>query len=136
MTLIYSTATRYLLPVLLLFSVYLLFRGHNEPGGGFVGGLVAAIAFTVHAIAFRVKSATRMLGVQPHMLIAVGFTFALLSGLIGLAFGETFLHALWMDETLTIPVLGKLGTTFVFDVGVYLAVIGVTLTIFFTLMEE
>jgi multicomponent Na+:H+ antiporter subunit B len=136
MTLIYSTATRYLLPVLLIFSIYLLFRGHNEPGGGFVGGLVAAIAFTVHATAFQVKSATRMLGVQTHVLIAVGFALAVLSGLIGLTFGETFLHALWMDETVTIPVLGKLGTTFIFDLGVYFAVIGVTLTIFFTLMEE
>ena len=87
MTLIYSTATRYLLPVLLLFSVFLLFRGHNQPGGGFVGGLVAAAAFTVYAIAFKVQSALMLLGTHPRNLIASGIAIALGSGLVGLVPG-------------------------------------------------
>ncbi len=63
-SLILSTATRYMLPLLLLFSIFLLLRGHNEPGGGFVGGLVAAAAFALYAIAFDVATARRTLGVE------------------------------------------------------------------------
>jgi L-alanine-DL-glutamate epimerase-like enolase superfamily enzyme len=54
-SLILRTAARYLLPLLILFSIFLLFRGHNEPGGGFVAGLVAAAAFALYALAADVE---------------------------------------------------------------------------------
>ncbi|MBN1666555.1 MAG: Na+/H+ antiporter subunit B [Anaerolineales bacterium] len=133
-SLILSTASRYLLPLLLLFSIFLLLRGHNEPGGGFVGGLVAAAAFALHAIAFDVPSTRYLLRVEPLVLIGTGLLMAAASGLFGLLVGEPFMTALW--STRELPVLGKLGTPLLFDLGVYLVVLGITLKIVFVLAEE
>lgn len=133
-SLILSTGTRYLLPLLLLLSVFLLIRGHNEPGGGFVGGLVAAAAFALYTIAYSVEEAQRLLRVSPRSLIAAGLLTALISGLLGLLSGQPFLTGLWDDTN--IPVIGKLGTPLMFDTGVYLVVIGIALTIIFALAEE
>ena len=129
-----STATRYLLPLLLLFSVFALLRGHNEPGGGFVGGLVASAAFTLFALAHDVERARSILPLNPRVLIAAGLLVAVTSGLIGMLFGEPFMTTVW--DSREIPVVGKLGTPLLFDVGVYLAVMGVALTIIFSLAEE
>lgn len=133
-SLILTTATRYLLPLLLLFSLFLLLRGHNEPGGGFVGGLVAASAFALNAIALDVQETRLLLKVEPRVLIGVGVLISALSGAIPMLTGKPFLTALWLEQPL--PVLGKVGTPFVFDVGVYLLVLGVTLKIIFALAED
>jgi multicomponent Na+:H+ antiporter subunit B len=133
-SLILSTATLYLLPLLLLFSVFLLLRGHNEPGGGFVGGLVAASALALYAIALGSSAARQVLYIDSRRLIYVGLLISAVSGLLALFGGQEFMTGLWGAQV--IPVLGKLGTPFIFDVGVYLVVIGVTLTIIFALMEE
>ncbi|MBN1967314.1 MAG: Na+/H+ antiporter subunit B [Anaerolineae bacterium] len=133
-SIVLRTATRYLLPLLLLFSVFAMLRGHNEPGGGFVGGLVAASAYALYAIAHDVASARQLLRVSPRRLIGIGLLLAAASGLIGLLSGDPFMTARW--DSREIPVIGKLGTPLLFDVGVYLAVIGVTLTIIFALAEE
>uniref|UniRef100_A0A7C4L1L8 Na+/H+ antiporter subunit B n=1 Tax=Bellilinea caldifistulae TaxID=360411 RepID=A0A7C4L1L8_9CHLR len=127
-------AARYLMPLLMVFSVFLLIRGHNEIGGGFVGGLVAASAFILFAIANNVQAARRILRVQPRTLVAAGLLVALLSGLIGWLSGKPFMTGLWLKDPL--PVIGKIGTPLMFDVGVYLVVIGVTLLIIFTLAED
>lgn len=133
-SLILSMATRYLLPLLLLFSVFLLIRGHNEPGGGFVGGLVSAAAFALYAIAYGVATARQTLGLDPRRLIGLGLLLAVSSGIIALVVGQPFLTGLWVPQP--VPVLGKIGTPLLFDVGVYLAVIGVVLLIIFSLMED
>jgi multicomponent Na+:H+ antiporter subunit B len=133
-SLILSTATRYLLPLLLLFSIFLLLRGHNEPGGGFVGGLVAAAAFALYAIAYDVPQARRALGIDPRTLMAVGLLAAAGSGGLSLVAGKPFMTGLWSAQE--VPVLGKVGTPLLFDSGVYLVVIGVVLMIIFTLAEE
>jgi multicomponent Na+:H+ antiporter subunit B len=133
-SLILPVATRYLLPLLLLFSVFVLIRGHNEPGGGFIGGLVAAAAFALYAIAFDVTQARRALGVHTHTLIGAGLLTALVSGLLPVFASRPFLTGLWSEQV--VPVLGKLGTPLLFDIGVYLTVIGVTLMIIFSLAEE
>ena len=133
-SLILTTATRYLLPLLLLFSLFLLLRGHNEPGGGFVGGLVTASAFALNAIALDVQETRLLLKVEPRVLIGVGVLISALSGAIPMLTGKPFLTALWLEQPL--PVLGKVGTPFVFDVGVYLLVLGVTLKIIFALAED
>ena len=133
-SMILSTATSYLLPLLLLFSVFLLLRGHNDPGGGFVGGLVVAAAFSLYAIAHDVARARRALGVDPRTLIGIGLLVALVSGVITLAAGQPFMTGLWSEYSL--PLLGKLGTPLLFDTGVYLVVTGVTLTIIFAMAEE
>ena len=133
-SLILSTATTYLLPLLLLLSVYLLIHGHNLPGGGFVGGLVAAAAFGLYTIAHGVEEARKVLYVNPIVLIASGLSIALVSGVVSIFFRQPFLTGLWSD--LKMPVLGKVGTPLLFDAGVYLVVIGVTLMIVFSLAED
>lgn len=133
-SLILSTATRAIFPLMLLFSVFLLLRGHNEPGGGFVGGLVAATAFAMYATAYDVERARRALHVEPRTLIGVGLATAGGSGLVGLVAGAPFLTGLWVPRPL--PVIGKIGTPLVFDIGVYLVVLGVVLTMMFTLAED
>jgi len=135
-SLILSTATRFLLPLLLLFSIFVLLRGHNEPGGGFVGGLIAAAAFALHAIATDVRKARRTLRLDPQTLIGLGLTTALGSGIIALFYDLPFMTGLWV--TLHNPWLEelKVGTPLLFDAGVYLVVFGVTLTIILALAEE
>jgi multicomponent Na+:H+ antiporter subunit B len=131
---ILQTATRFLMPLLLLFAVFLLLRGHNEPGGGFVGGLVVASSFVLYAIAFGVDAGRRALLVKPSTLLAIGPLIALVSGLPGVAEGRPFLSAVWTTLQIGSSVI-DLGTPLIFDVGVFLAVIGVVLTIVFTLAD-
>ncbi len=132
-SLILATATRLLLPLMLIFSIFLLMRGHNEPGGGFVGGLVAGAAFTLYAAVYGVSQAQNALRFDPKALIAVGLLVAVVSAVPALALGLPLMTGLWYQQTL--PVIGKIGTPLLFDVGVYLVVIGVTTTIMFALFE-
>ncbi|HUG91334.1 MAG TPA: Na+/H+ antiporter subunit B [Planctomycetaceae bacterium] len=133
---ILRTAATFMLPLLILFSVFLLFQGHNEPGGGFVGGLMAAAAVALYAIAFDVPEARRLLRVDPQLLVAWGVLLAAGSGVPALIAGEPLLTGQWFNRE--IPVFGEvhLGTPLVFDAGVYLAVAGVALLIVLTMMEE
>lgn len=135
-SLILQTATRYLLPLLALFSVFLLVRGHNEPGGGFIGGLVAAASITLCALAFDVKTARRILVIDPRQLISLGVLTALASGLLGMFLGKPFLTAVWTERNW--PLLGevKVGTPLLFDLGVYFAVIGTVLLAVLTLAQR
>lgn len=135
-SLILRTATRFLVALLLLFSIFLLLRGHNEPGGGFVGGLVAAGAFVLYAMANDVASARRALSAEPHIFIGAGLLMALVSGLVPLFGGWPFLTGLWFYFGLPGENSLELGTPLFFDIGVYLAVLGVTLMIILTLAEE
>lgn len=134
-SLIMRTATRLLLPLLMLYSVFLLIRGHNEPGGGFVGGLVAAVAITLFALAYDVHAARRVVWAPPHTMIAVGLTLAFSAGLVGVALGGApFLTGVWLP--VEVPGVGKVGTPFLFDVGVYLLVAGISMLIVFSLAER
>jgi multicomponent Na+:H+ antiporter subunit B len=133
-SIILSTAVKYLIPLLLIFSFFLLLRGHNEPGGGFVGGLVAASAYALYAIANGVSEAKKLLKVDPLSLIGVGLLIALISGLIPVIWGQNFMTGLWLENK--IPVIGKLGTPLLFDVGVYILVLGISTKIIFSLAEE
>lgn len=133
-SLILATAARYLLPLMIIFSIFLLFRGHNDPGGGFVGGLVAAAAFALYGFANGVHQARARLHTPPHVLIGMGLLLAGVSGLPALLFGQPFLTGLWSD--LRLPVVGKIGTPLFFDIGVYLVVVGITTSILFSLAEE
>lgn len=133
-SIILRTATTYLLPLLLLFSVFVLLRGHYYSGGGFVGGLIAAIAFVLHSFAYGVKSTKSLFVYLPGFLIPVGLAVSIFSGFLPIFFGEPFMTGLWMDDP--IAVIGSVGTALFFDIGVYLVVIGVTLTILFTISES
>jgi multicomponent Na+:H+ antiporter subunit B len=133
-SLILRSSARFLFPLMLVFSVFLLVRGHNEPGGGFVGGLVAATAFALVLLAEGLDAARRLLRRAPLSFVAAGLLVALLSGLAPLLAGRPFLTGLWLETPL--PVVGKVGSPVVFDVGVYLVVLGIVLTILFALAEE
>lgn len=130
---ILSAATRLIFPLMLLFSIFLLLRGHNEPGGGFVGGLVAAAAFALYAFATDVERAREAVRVDTIRIIGSGLTLALLSGLVAIFDNRPFLTAIWTE--IDLPVIGILNTALMFDFGVYLVVIGVALTIVFAMAE-
>ena len=129
-----SITSNLLLPLLVVFSIYLLLRGHNDPGGGFAGGVVAASAFTLYAIANGVESAKNKLRFRTRNIIAVGISTILVSGLIPLFANKPFLTGLWLD--FPVPVVGKIGTPLIFDIGVYMVVSGIALSIIFSLMED
>ncbi len=131
---ILQTATRLLMPLLLLFALFLLFRGHNAPGGGFVAGLVVAAAFVLHAMAYGITASRRALLVPPQVLLPVGLSVALISGVPAVVLGLPFMTGLWTTVGAG-PASIALGTPLVFDIGVFLAVIGVALTIVFTLAD-
>jgi multicomponent Na+:H+ antiporter subunit B len=131
---ILQVAIRYLMPLQLLFSIFLLLGGHQRPGGGFVGGLVAASAFSIYAIGYDVNSVRQALRVHPRMLIGIGLLLAITAGTLGLIMDGQFMVSEW--GTTSYPGVGQLNTPLMFDTGVYLVVIGVTLLIIFSLMEE
>jgi multicomponent Na+:H+ antiporter subunit B len=133
-SLILSTATRYILPLLLLFSVFSLLRGHNEPGGGFIGAMIASVAYALYAIAYGVAEARRALRIDPILLIGAGLLIATLAATLPLLVGEPLMKAFWTEWT--VPVLGKLGTPLFFEIGLYFTVLGVMLLIIFSLAED
>lgn len=133
-SIILRTAANYLLPLLLLFAVFILLRGHYLPGGGFVGGLVAAIAFVLHAFANGTERTQKFLSYHPGYMIPLGLAVAAISALLPMFLGQSFLTGLWMENP--IPVIGMVGTALFFDIGVFMVVIGVTLTIIFTIAES
>lgn len=129
-SLILSTATRILTPAILILSVVVFFRGHNAPGGGFIGGLLAATAIALTQKAEGIAAARRMLRVRPEAIAATGLAFALVSGLWGgLAVGA-FLKGMWPFYPTPI------GSVPLFDLGVYLVVLGTVAAILFALEEE
>jgi len=135
-SIILKTAVRFLMPWLLLSSGFLFLRGHNEPGGGFAGGLLAAGAIALFAMTESAAAARKVVRVSPRVLISSGLLMALSSGLAPLFCGRPFLTGLWTK--MPAGGLGELhiGTPLVFDLGVYCVVTGVTLVFVFTLLEE
>ena len=133
-SLILRTAARFLLVLLLVLSVFVLLRGHNEPGGGFIGGLLATGGIAIYQLACGVQRARRLVRVDPRTLAGVGLAVAIASGTLALLRGQPLLTGLW--STGEVPGIGKLGTPLGFDVGVFLLVAGAVLTMLFTLDEE
>lgn len=127
---------RYLLPLLLLFAVFLFLRGHNEPGGGFTAGLIAAASFALYTIAFGASRARHILAINPRVLIGVGLLVAFLSGWISVFLGHPYLTGIWIKIPLPGAQAIEIGTPVLFDLGVFLAVLGVTLTFVFVFEEE
>lgn len=132
-TVILNTAARFLMPLQLLFSVFLLLRGHDEPGGGFIAGLVAAGAFTLYMFAFGVSATRGVLRmVDPRDLIGVGLLLGMLSVVPAWFVGQAFMTAQWW----TVPVVDfKASTPLIFDIGVYLTVLGAVTGMVMSLME-
>ncbi|MFP4499532.1 MAG: Na+/H+ antiporter subunit B [Candidatus Hydrogenedentota bacterium] len=123
-------------PLMIVFSIALLLRGHNAPGGGFVGGLVAGCGFVLHAVVMGHQRTRALLRVTPQQLIGAGLALAVLSGITAFLAGKPLLTGLWM--TLSVPMLGavSLGTPLLFDVGVYLLVLGMSAMLALAMLED
>ncbi|HRQ27855.1 MnhB domain-containing protein [Hyphomicrobium sp.] len=130
-SLILKTSGRVILPLAILFSVYVLFRGHNEPGGGFIGGLIAAAGLAVYALPRGRSALVGLIRVWPKVLIGGGLALGLLSGLPALLLDSPYLTHQW-----TFPGGLAVGTALVFDVGVYLTVVGAVLTFLLPYLED
>jgi multicomponent Na+:H+ antiporter subunit B len=133
-SIILRSVAHVLVPLQLVFSLFLLLRGHNEPGGGFAAALVVGAALALHSIAHSPEETRRLLRIEPVSIAGLGLFVALLAGAFGLASGEQFLAGQWSEIDLVVFHL-EFGTPLLFDVGVYLLVIGVVTAVLLTLME-
>lgn len=134
-SLILRTTTRVLTPVIIAVSVYLLLRGHDAPGGGFIGGLVAGSVFVLHYLSYG-PTQSRAIPVSSASMIGAGLVVAAFVGLAGMAAGGAFLEsAVWKIAG---PIVGevKITASLFFDVGVFLAVVGAVVGVVRHLGEE
>ncbi|MEC7376964.1 MAG: MnhB domain-containing protein, partial [Pseudomonadota bacterium] len=118
---------RPMLPLALMVSVFVFLRGHNLPGGGFIAGLITSVALILQYIASGMVWTQDRVPFRYHNVIGVGLLFATVTGLASFAFGYPFLTSTF--GYITWPVVGKfeVASALVFDLGVYLTVIGATL---------
>lgn len=135
---ILRTATRVLVPLFLIVSLLILWRGHNAPGGGFIGGLMAVIAVALYALAEGVASARRLLRLDALSLAGIGLGMSVAGGLWGAAVGGAFLQGVWPfygyvpgEGTQGWPV----GSILLFDTGVFVTVLGAVCAILFSLED-
>lgn len=126
---ILEVVAQIILPLALLVSVYIFLRGHNQPGGGFIAGLITAIALLLQYIARGYEWTSRRLPLSYPVISVIGLVIAVLTGLGSWLFGYPFLTSSF--GYFNIPLVGKteLATALLFDLGVYLAVVGATLMI-------
>ncbi len=133
---ILQTTARVLVPLMLLFSVFIFFRGHNESGGGFIGGLLVVGSIAMYALAYGVTETARTMRVKPPDLIAAGVFCATAAGVIALLVGDTFLTGVWVDIPLPGGEVYALGSALLFDLGVYFGVSGAGMAILFSLESQ
>ncbi len=127
-TVIFRTAAPALTALMLVFSVFVLLRGHNEPGGGFIGGLIGASGIAIYGIANGVSAARQALYFHPIVLAGLGVVLAAFAGFASLAAGVPFLTGLWWIFDFEGSEIA-LSTPMLFDIGVYLVVVGAVGTI-------
>lgn len=133
---LFRTVVRFSFFVINVLAIYLLLRGHNLPGGGFIGGLATAISLVLLSLAVGAGAMHRVLRVDPVRLASAGLLLALLTGFAPTLLGAAFLEH--YNFHLSVPLFGDLhvGTPLLFDVGVYLVVVGVTAKIVFVLARS
>jgi multisubunit Na+/H+ antiporter MnhB subunit len=133
---ILQTAMRLILPLSLLFAAYSLMKGHNAPGGGFIAGLIAAVAFCTFRMSDGPEALIRALPWHPRVLVFLGLSIALATAFIPLLFGEPFFRSL--VTTIHLPFGQELhfASAAVFDIGVFLVVVGVAVGMIQRLSEE
>ncbi|MCS7063920.1 MAG: hypothetical protein NZM04_07765 [Methylacidiphilales bacterium] len=134
---LFRISLRWVMPLQLLLSIILLLRGHNEPGGGFIGGLLAGCAFLIYAMAYSPEKARALLRIDPILYMTLGLAVAALSGALAWAQSQPYFTGLWLDLSIPTIVVGhlKIGTPLVFDIGVYLVVLGVSTNLVFHFWE-
>ncbi|WP_106497535.1 Na(+)/H(+) antiporter subunit B [Lentibacillus sp. Marseille-P4043] len=134
--LILRTTTSVIAFILLGFAVYLLLAGHNSPGGGFVGGLMTASAIVLMYMSYGMEAVKKILPINFRTLIPIGLLIAVSTGIGSFVFNVPFLSHTFGHFTL--PILGEveLATAMLFDMGVYVTVLGVTMTIILTIAND
>lgn len=118
-----------------VFALFLLFRGHNAPGGGFVAGLVVVSGLVIRLVATGRVRARQSLPAPPATIMGLGLALALATGIAGWVWGDAFLEA--AKVTLDVPLLGEMHMTsaLLFDIGVFMVVIGVGTALVLALAE-
>ena len=134
-TVIFRFTAPYLTSLMVLFSIFVLLRGHNEPGGGFIGGLIAASAFAIYGIACGVAPVRRALYFHPMAIAGSGLMLAVLSGVLSMVVSVEFLTGVWSFPAFLGGDVG-ISTPLFFDIGVYLVVVGAISTIGLALEER
>ena len=134
-SLILRTAAPSLVGLTALFSIYVLLRGHNEPGGGFIGGLIGASSLAILVIADGANTVRRVLKVSPLAIAGLGLAISAGSGLLSLATLQPFLSGLWRLPEFA-PKAKVFSTVVSFDIGVYLVVVGTVTEIVLALEES
>jgi multicomponent K+:H+ antiporter subunit A len=131
-----ASISQSLLPLALMVSFYIFLRGHNLPGGGFIAGLVTAVAFILQYIAHGSNWIAERLNINYRKIIALGIAIALFTGVGSWFFGKPFMTT-WFDY-FDIPFIGEieLASALVFDIGVYITVVGATLMILASLGQS
>lgn len=132
-SMVLQATSRLLVLLLVVFSVLVLIRGHNEPGGGFIGGLLCGLAFATHALSFGIARTRRLMRVDPFQLLGLGLLLGAGSGVVSFVMGQPFMTGQWWGA---VPGIGKVGTVLIFDIGVYLVVLGAAMMILIGLMGE
>lgn len=134
-TVIFRTLAPFLTALMLLFSVFVLLRGHNEPGGGFIGGLIAASGLAIYGIARGIQPVRQALWFHPMTIAAIGLFLACVAGFISIFAAVPFMTGLWIYPSL-FGVEVPLSTVMLFDLGVYLVVVGAITSIALALERE
>jgi len=134
-TIIFRTIAPYLSALMVLFSIFVLLRGHNEPGGGFIGGLIAASALAIFGIACGVASVRRAIVFHPMGIAGFGLFIGALAGVISLFHNQPFMTSQWWYvEAFGVEI--PFSSPLIFDVGVYLVVVGAIGSIALALEER
>ena len=134
-TVIFRSIAPYLTSLMVLFSIFVLLRGHNEPGGGFIGGLIAASALAIYGIACGVAPVRRAIYFHPMAIAAFGLFMSAMAGVLSMFAGVPYMSGLWIYPNL-FGVEVALSSVLVFDVGVYLVVVGAISSIALALEER
>ncbi|KYG33402.1 Na(+)/H(+) antiporter subunit B [Alkalihalobacillus trypoxylicola] len=130
------TITRIVVLIILIFSVYLFFAGHNNPGGGFIGGLMTASALLLMYLVFNIQTIKSVINIKFEAVIGIGLIVTILTGVIGVFNGDAYLTQYF--DYFQIPIFGEteLATALPFDLGIYLVVVGIALTIILAIAED
>jgi len=131
-----QTITRLAYPGIITFSLFMFFRGHNHPGGGFIGGLIASAGILLTYIAFGMWAGDRIYGVHYRTVALTGLLCAVSAGMLPMLMGKPFLTSMFGQVVL--PFFGEvqLSTVLLFDFGVFLVVLGTILGIVKVLVME
>jgi len=135
-SLILDSTIRFVFDSVVVFSVYLLFAGHNQPGGGFVGGLLAGVALALRYVAQGNSAVRATIAIRPRTVLSLGLGLAATTAIIPLLFGDALLDNAMLQ--LDLPALGlvKVPSAIAFDSGVYLVVVGLVLMVFEALGDD